>query len=299
MNQRAALLWMVAVALLIAIAGRDCAHAASFQATRHDATAFTPLQQNVGGRLPASLPLRAPDGSSLNLAQLLSPGRPLVILPAYFRCQTLCGVAAQRLIEALADTGLPATRWRLAIISMDPIDRPGDAQRLSGVYRNYATQWRPTVYRDAPDAFGLYVSDAGALARLGKAIGWTLQATPDPARSGAPFVHPSAAIIVTPQGRISQYLTGIDFDSAALADALREAAGDRLGAVVAAVGVFCSRLDPTRGSRDGSVLVIVRAVLMGLMVATIAAIAWRRLRLRLRLRLCLRASLRRPSGTRT
>jgi protein SCO1/2 len=261
------------------------------------------LAPRPGAALPATLRLRDADGTPVDRASLLAPGRALVLLPAYFRCTTLCGTVAHGALEALADTGLPRGAWRLALVSFDAHDTPADAAALRAVYLRYAQWARPAVYGAAPpdlmlltdahagagangngartaayaraDAHADAGTDAkdaaaeGSGAALAQAVGFAWRA-----EDGDGFAHPTGLVVLTPDGRVSRQLPGVRFDAAELRAAIVAATDGRVGTATERLLLVCSRFDPVSGAHGGAVLMALRiAALIG--AAMLGAWVWR------------------------
>ncbi|HEY2255579.1 MAG TPA: hypothetical protein VGI11_08070, partial [Variovorax sp.] len=118
------------------------------------------FEQRLGARLPTGLHLVDASGQTVDWQALAASGHPLVLLPAYYRCDTLCGTVAHGALEALADTGLAPDAWHLLLFSIDPADRPADARVLQAVYADYAAWARPAVYARHPPDLRLLTSGA-------------------------------------------------------------------------------------------------------------------------------------------
>jgi protein SCO1/2 len=61
------------------------------------------------------------------------------------------------------------------------------------------------------------------------------------------YAHAAGIIVLTPQGRVSRYLNGIEFSARDARLALVEASSNRIGTVTDQVLLFCYLYDPTTG----------------------------------------------------
>jgi protein SCO1/2 len=61
------------------------------------------------------------------------------------------------------------------------------------------------------------------------------------------FAHPSGIVVVTPQGRVSKYFYGVEFDPAKLHWALVEASGGAVGSPVYQLLLLCYHWNPLVG----------------------------------------------------
>ena len=227
------------------------------------------FDQRLGAHLPRSTALRESDGRALDWQALAADGRPLVLLPAYYSCQTLCGTAAHGALEALADTGLPPSSWHLLLFSVDPQDTPATAAALRSVYVDYARYARPQVYdASAPPDLRLLSGPAADTADLARAIGFHWQ--------GASGAHPTGFVVLTPDGTVSRYFLGVRHSPAALRAALVEASQGRVGSLADRLLLACAHLDPRFGARDGAVMMGVRLLALGVLAGLLLWILRRR-----------------------
>jgi protein SCO1/2 len=231
------------------------------------------IVQKLGASLPRSLKLIDANGKAVDWKAWSADPRPTVLLPAWYRCDTLCGTVAHGAIEALADTGLAPSTWRLALFSIDPTDTPGDARALQTVYAKYAAFARPAVYaHDAPD-LQLLTGDAAQTRALAQTIGFRWMEEPVSAGAAPQFAHATGLVVLTPGGVVSRYLFGVRFDPSTLRSAIVEAGDGRVGTLTDKLLLACSHFDPQLGTRDGLVLMLMRGVAI-LVFASLGAWMW-------------------------
>jgi protein SCO1 len=233
------------------------------------------IEQKLGASLPRSLKLMDTNGRPVDWKVWAADPRPTLLLPAWYRCDTLCGTVAHGAIEALADTGLPPSAWRLALFSIDPTDTPADARALQTVYAKYATFARPAVYAaDAPD-LQLLTGDAAQTHALARTIGFRWMEEPASSGDAAPqFAHATGLVVLTPDGVVSRYLFGVRFEPRTLRAAIVEASQGRVGTLTDRLLLACSHFDPQLGTRDGLVLMLMRGVAL-VVLASLAIWTWR------------------------
>jgi protein SCO1 len=93
----------------------------------------------------------------------------------------------------------------------------------------------------------------------------------------AQFAHPAVAFVLTPEGRISRYLYGVEFPGRDLRLSLVEASDGRVGTSFDRVLLKCFRYDPGTGRYRVYATNFVRggALLSGLGLAFGLALLWR------------------------
>ena len=218
----------------------------------------------LGRQIDLSLPLTDETGRTAPLSALTG-GRPVLILFGYHDCPNQCGVAQQVIASALARTGLGDSVSPL-FITLAPEEGPSDAagakQRLASSSGAAAARWRflsgPQVAR-LGESFGI-----GALER----------------ERIRQFVHPVAVFTLTPSGRISHVLPGLDITPDDLRLALIDASGGTIGTVIDHIMLWCSGYDATAGRYTAPVIGLLRIGAVGTVVLGLASIALLELRKR-------------------
>lgn len=218
--------------------------------------------QNVGALLPLEQPFVDDDGTPVRLGQLLQ-GRPALLVFGYYRCPMLCGVVAAGLFDSLQHAQIADGAARVIEIGVDPRETPVDAaQKKAGYAREFgalaAQAHLLTGKRDAIDA----VANAAG-------FHYSYDA------ANAQYAHAAGFLVITPQGRVSQYFLGVRFDAAALKTALERAAAERTGSILDRVLLLCAHYDPRVGRHSVAAMSIVRAVCFGV-CAALAFWWWRR-----------------------
>jgi protein SCO1 len=237
---------------------------------QNDAPSF---DQRLGAALPSTLRLFDSTGTPVDWKAISDQRRPIVLLPAYYRCDTLCGTVAHGALEALADTGLSRDDWTLLLFSIDPSDTPGDARALRTVYEQYARWARPQVFAQ-PARIELLTGDERSTRDIAQIVGWRWLAQSSAASERIAYAHATGIVVLTPDRVVSRYLFGVRFDPAQLRLAIVEASDGRVGTVTDQLLLACAHLDPLLGGRDGLVLGVLRGMAAAL-IAELSLWIWR------------------------
>jgi protein SCO1/2 len=187
--------------------------------------------QHPGAVLPLDAELRNAEGNSVRLASLFD-GHPVLLDFEYDRCTTLCGVMLDQLTAALGKLPLQAGRdYRLIAIDIDSAATPPQATAFARAH--------------GADHTGMTVltGDEAEIRRIADAAGFPYRRDP----ATGQYAHPAGFVVATPDGRISRYLLGLDWQPLDLRLALSEAAGARIAAPAEQVLLFCYCFDPQTG----------------------------------------------------
>lgn len=194
------------------------------------------LDQRLGSALPAGAAFRDEQGRPVRLGDYFGE-RPVVLAFVYFDCPMLCSQVLQGLLRGLRPLDLTIGReFDVVVVSIDPSDTVADG---AGQHRQYARQYG----RDGGAGLHFLTGREAAIDEATRAAGFGFRFDP----TLGLFFHPAAVTIVTPAGRISRYLTGIDFAPRDLKFALMEASADRIGTLSDRLQLYCYQYDPSTG----------------------------------------------------
>jgi protein SCO1 len=224
------------------------------------------ITQRLGEQLPLSLPLTDANGRATTLGEQLAAG-PALLVPGYYRCPELCGLVMHGVLQAVHDGPL---RARIVRLSIDPHDTPATARAARGRDLAFASY----LGGPAPDLH-LLVGTSAAIGTLATSLGYRYQHVTDADEPAARIAHPAAVVVVTPQGRVSRYFMGVNFEPAELRAALDEAARGGVGTLTDRLALLCAHFDPHVGRHSQAVMDIARVVGL-LTVAGLAGWCWRR-----------------------
>ncbi len=208
----------------------------------------------AGARLPLDAVLRDQRGAAAPLRAWFGKV-PVVLVPGYWRCTSLCGTEFEGVLQALALSGLRAGEYRLLGMSIDPHEDGALARARHDAYA--------ALLPGGAADLALLASDARTLARIGRALGYRSVADAD----GRQIAHAAGFVVAAPDGRIARFFPGVRFDPAALAAAVR---GAHAGAAQAAaapaapptlgarLALLCAHLDPAAGRHTEGALAAVR-----------------------------------------
>ena len=253
---------MIRLLVLLLVLSRAAA-AADF-----DALAAAGIDRLPAAHLPGEVGLVDQDGQPVRLSSELG-GAPLVFAAVQYQCPNLCGLTLDGLFAGLAGAGLAAGRdYRVVVVGIDPAEGPAEAARL---FDRLSARW--SIDRGAAQ---FLTGDAGGLQQVAAAMGM---------RSGwdaehRQFAHVSAVALVTPEGRLSRWLMGVQFDPRQLRLGLVEAGGGKIGSLGDQVLLLCYGFDPVHGRYGWVVQPLLAAggvgTLAGLLLVLWPAGRWRR-----------------------
>lgn len=216
------------------------------------------IDQRLGAQIDPSITLRDEAGSPIRLSELFK-SKPLLLTPVYYECPMLCSVQLNALTRALKVMPLaPGKDFDILTFSIDPRETPELARiRKAHYVRDYGR---------VGGGFGWHflTGDSDSIRKLTDAIGFRY--TLDP--STGQYAHSTVLLAVTPEGRISQYIFGLEYDPADLKASLERASAGKTGSFLERALLYCYEYDGTTGKYSLAILRIIRfgavATLVGL-----------------------------------
>ncbi len=194
--------------------------------------------------------------------------KPVLLAPVYYTCPMLCSQILQGVVHGLRPLRLkPGRDFEVVAISFDPNDTPASAKEKRDHYaRSYSSRAGVAGWHFLT---GTPESIAAVMNAIGFHYRWDAQ--------HKMFIHASGVLVVTPDGRVSRYLFGVEYEPKDLKLALVESSNGRIGSVIDEVLLLCYHYDPKAGKYGATVINLLRgaAVLTLLLLATGMFIYWR------------------------
>lgn len=206
------------------------------------------IQQRLGKQIPADLEFRNEAGKQVRLGQYLGNG-PVILNFVYFHCPMLCGQVLQGLTGALRAIGYTVGRdFTVLTVSFDPQETPDMAAAKKKMV--LATYGRP----EAEKGWHFLTGSAASIAALTQAAGFQYQYN---AQSNQ-FAHPTAIMVLTPEGKIAQYYYGIEYAPRDLRLGLVQASNGQIGTLTDEALLYCYRYDPQSGTYSAIISRVLR-----------------------------------------
>jgi protein SCO1/2 len=197
------------------------------------------IDQHLGSMLPLDeLTFTDEDGKKVVLKDLFD--KPVVLTLIYLRCPGICSplLNEEARVADLSDL-VPGQDYRLISISFDPSETPDLAQRKKT--NLLATMKRHKV---SPDGWRFLVGDERNIKRLADAVGFYYVRD----KNGVDFVHAAAVVFISPEGKVSRYLQGVQFNPPDWKMAVLDASEGHARSFMQSVQKLCFAYDSTKGS---------------------------------------------------
>ncbi len=198
------------------------------------------IDQRLNHQIPLNLTFRDETGKTVRLAQYFGH-KPVILSLVYFSCPMLCTLVTNALAHSMKNLDFTAGKqFNVLTVSFDPHDTPQMAADKKAIYLN--------VYgrRAADHGWHFLTGDQQSITALTQAVGFHYKRIPGTDQ----FAHATGIVVLTPQGKISQYFYGIQYPAGSLRLALVQASGGRIGNPVDEILLYCCEYNPTTGKYD-------------------------------------------------
>lgn len=196
------------------------------------------IDDRSGKQLPLKTSFVDSQGRIVTLSTYFDGEHPVILTFNYASCPMLCRLQLNGLVESLRQLEWTAgQQFRVISISIDPSET---TQQAAISKQNHLQAYgRP----GADDGWVFLTGRPTSIQAATQAAGFSYQYLPKQRE----FAHTAAAIICMPDGVISRYLYGVQFESETLRLSLTEAAGGRIGSPMDQLLLFCFRYDSATG----------------------------------------------------
>lgn len=189
------------------------------------------IDEKLGQQIPLGVIFNDENGRVVILEQLIQT--PTFLVPVYFSCPDICNYLLYHLAQTLQQLSAePGREFKVLAISFDETERPELANGKREFYLKMIEKPFPR------EAWRFFTGDKENIERLMDSIGFRFR------REGKTFQHPVALIVLSPGGKITRYIYGMDFLPFDLKMAILEASEGRVGPTINKVLRFCFSYDP-------------------------------------------------------
>ncbi len=207
------------------------------------------FDQKLGAAIPLELPFQDETGKAVRLGDYFGK-KPVVLSIVYYRCPMLCTLSLNGLAAALETLSfVPGQEFEVVTVSFDPHEGPVLAAAKKHAYLSRYKR------SEAERGWHFLTGPQASTEALTRAAGFRYAWDADTKQ----WAHPAGVLVLTPDGRISKYLYGVEYSPKDLRLALVDASGGRIGGLVDTVLLYCYRYDPHTGRYSAAVLNLVRA----------------------------------------
>lgn len=196
------------------------------------------VEEKLDAPLPLQLPFKDDRGRDVTLGSYFKPGRPVILTLNYYRCPMLCTLELNGLVQGLKGLAwTPGDEFQIVTVSIDPNELPPLARAKKQTYLE-------DLGRPSADAgWHFLTGSAASVDALTKAVGFSYEYDKETDQYG----HAAVIFLVSPEGRLTRYLYGVQFDTPTLKLGLVEASKGRIGSALDRFILYCYHYDSNQG----------------------------------------------------
>ena len=217
--------------------------------------------QRIGEQVPMNLAFRDEAGRNVRLGDYFQK-RPVILVLAYYECPMLCDMVLQGVVTTLKPLTFNAGQeFEVVVASIDAGETPEMAAETE---RTILARYGRA---GAKEGFHFLTGPQASIDALTRAVGFRYVYE----KERDEYAHPAGMVILTPSGKVSRYLFGIDYPPRNVQFGLMESAESRLGTPVDQLILYCYHYNPAIGRYSAAVFNILRLA-AGVTVAGLLAL---------------------------
>jgi protein SCO1/2 len=269
------------MAVLLTLIGTDIALCRDGADEADHVDRAEPLPQELAGvgieaRLDAKLPLDATftdtRGKQVTIGDYFDGERPVILVPVYYGCPMLCGLTLNAMLDTLKQMDWTVgEEFRVLTVSFDPRETHKLAKaKQQNLLKDYGRA-------GAEQGFDMLVGKEDQIRSVMDAIGFTYKWI----AKRQEYAHTAALIVCTPDGRVSQYMYGVQYEPKTARLLLIDAADGAIGSMLDQIILYCYHYNASDGTYAPMAMNIMRAggvLILIVMAVTLLPVWYRAMR---------------------
>lgn len=195
------------------------------------------VNEKLGTMVPLDLTFLDEKSERVTLKELMN-GKPTILTLNYFRCAGICTPQLEDLAKMLGRLDLAENRdYKVLTVSFAEDETP---ELAAAKRKNHLASIRREF---VPDAWHFVIGENNSSGVLADKVGFSYEKTVSPAGK-VDYIHAAALIILSPEGKITRYLNGIEQLPFDVKMALVESSEGKVGPTIAKTLLYCFSYDP-------------------------------------------------------
>lgn len=202
------------------------------------------IEQRLDNQVPLDTPFKDEAGRDIKFGDYFGK-KPVILVMPFYKCAGTCVLEMEGLMRACnaLDFNI-GDQFDVVVVSINPKEGPVLAAEKK---RDYLS-----IYQRPGAEQGLHclTGDQASISKIADAVGFRYYIDP---KTEQP-VHSAGIMILTPQGKVSRYVLGVDFPPRDLRLTLINASKNKIGTLVDNIRLLCSQYDPHTGKYSVTVI---------------------------------------------
>ena len=191
------------------------------------------------------------NGETVELKKFFNQNKPVIIAPVYFECPKLCTLTQDGLLKSVSNSDLLIGKDYIVLsISFNHLESSKQSSKRASVYRDRF----PQQLKANSDSWVFLTGKQASTEKLMTELGFKYE------YDQGEYMHAAGVVFLTPGGKISRYLYGIEYSSRDFKLGLIEAAQGKIGSFMNQALMYCFSYDHIKGQYTLAIWKIIRIV---------------------------------------
>lgn len=197
------------------------------------------VDEHLGEYIPLQLQFIDDAGEKVTLDRYFNQDKPVMLILGYYACPMLCNLVMNGVTDALKEIDwVPGNKFQIVSASIDTTETDVLARAKKANYL------KDLGLPGAEKGWAFLTDSGNSTRQLAEAVGFKYYYVEERDE----YAHPAVLVILTPDGKISRYLYGIQFKDFDLKMAMLEASEGGIGGTIDKIILYCYHYDPEAGS---------------------------------------------------
>lgn len=222
------------------------------------------IDPQFGETIPTDLRFLDESGHSRALSEFLTD-KPVILSLVYFECPMLCNLSMDGLVRGMRVLEETAGEdFTLLTVSFDPREGP----KLAAAAKHTALS---RYGRESARSGWYFLTDPGDAAKqLADAVGFEYKYD----QKSAQYVHAAGIFVLSPEGKITRFLNGVEYAPRDLKLALAEASEGKTNSLHDKILLLCFHYNPESGKYGLAIFRLLRIAGIATVVCLAGSILW-------------------------
>jgi protein SCO1/2 len=208
-------------------------------------------EQKLDSQLPLEAEFKDESGKTVQFGKYFGGHRPVVLAMIFYNCTMLCSEVLNGMMHSMHEVNLtPGKDFDVVVVSINPKE---DSELARGKKKNYLAEYK---FSKEAAGFHFLTGTEENIKKVTNAAGYFY--TYDPKTEQ--FAHPGGIVVVTPEGKVARYFTGVLFSARDLRLTLVEASQGKIGSLRDLILLRCFHYDSGSNKYTLAVMEVLRIV---------------------------------------
>lgn len=222
------------------------------------------VDERLGERIPLDISFLSAEGTPATLRSYFNDNnKPVVLALVYYDCPVVCPMVLDRLLKAFNEMDyVVGEDFNVVVASFDFTEGVTESSTKKALY---TSSYEHASAAEVADDWAFLTGTPAEISRLADAVGFRFNRL-----DNGEYAHPMAVTVLSPDGMVSRYFYGVQYDADQFRLALLEASEGKIAKSVGDVMAFmCYRWNPSAGAYTMEAMAVMRVA----GVLTIAGLA--------------------------